>query len=234
MESAPVPAEGDARDLARRIDHTLLRPEATAPEVDQLCAEALHYGFASVCVNGVWVRRCSERLARSPVLVCAVVGFPLGAATPDTKVFEARRAIQDGALEVDMVLDLGALKGHDDELVRDDIAGVVGVCHANGAKLKVILEVALLTEEEKVRACEIAKAAGADFVKTSTGFSKSGATVADVALMRRIVGADVGVKAAGGIRDEATAREMLRAGASRIGTSNSVRIVGGRTGEIGY
>jgi deoxyribose-phosphate aldolase len=226
--------ESASVDLARRIDHTLLRPEATALEIDQLCAEALHHGFASVCVHGIWVRRCAERLAHSSVVVCAVVGFPLGATTPDAKIFEAKRAIQDGALEIDMVLAIGALKGRDDEFVRDDIAGVVGACHANGAKLKVILETALLTEEEKVRACEIAKVAGADFVKTSTGFSKSGATLADVALMRRIVGPSMGVKAAGGIRDETTARQMLRAGASRIGTSNSVRIVGGRTGASDY
>ncbi len=234
MESASLPAGRDLHELARKIDHTLLRPEATALEIDQLCAEALHYGFASVSVHGIWVRRCAERLVRSPVVVCAVVGFPHGATTPDTKVFEARRAIQDGALEIDMVLAIGSLKGRDDAFVHDDIAGVVGACHGNGAKLKVILETALLTEEEKVRACEIAKAAGVDFVKTSTGFSKSGATLADVALMRRVVGPNMGVKAAGGIRDEATARAMLRAGASRIGTSNSVRIVGGRTGGTDY
>ena len=230
MDPASVSAAGEFHELAGKIDHTLLRPEAAASEIDVLCAEALRYGFASVCVQGIWVRRCAELLVRSPVVVCAVVGFPLGGMTADSKAFEAKRAIQDGALEIDMVLAIGALKSGHDELVHADIAGVADACHANGEKLKVILETALLTEEEKVRACEIAKAAEADFVKTSTGFSKGGATVADVALIRRIVGPSLGVKAAGGIHDETTARAMLGAGATRIGTSNSVQIVGGRSG----
>jgi deoxyribose-phosphate aldolase len=211
--------------LASYIDHTLLKPDATLAEIDQLCAEAMANRFASVCVNGSHVRRCAEILAGSGVLVCSVIGFPLGAAAPEIKVYEARRAIEDGACEIDMVLQVGALKSGDDEFVRRDIAGVAQVCHRLGAKLKVILETALLTDAEKVRGCELARAAGADFVKTSTGFSKGGATAADVALMRRTVGPLLGVKASGGVRTTADARTMIEAGATRIGASASVAIV---------
>jgi deoxyribose-phosphate aldolase len=221
-------------DLARTIDHTLLRPDASATEIDTLCDEALRHRFASVCINGTWVRRCAEILAGSGVIVCAVVGFPLGAMAPEVKVYEARRAIQDGSCEIDMVMNIGALKSDDHEFVRRDIAGVAEVCHGLGARLKVILETALLSDEEKVRACEIAKLAGADFVKTSTGFSKGGATVADVALMRSVVGPAMGIKAAGGVRDEESARELIAAGATRIGASASVAIVRGGRGDASY
>ncbi len=215
-------------ELATYLDHTLLKPDATVTEIDVLCAEALEHGFASVCVNGTWVRRCAEILAGSPVLVCSVVAFPLGAAAPEAKAYEARRAIECGACEVDMVLNVGALKSGDDVLVRRDVAGVVEVAHRLDARVKVILETCLLTRDEIERACLLAKRAGADFVKTSTGFSKGGATVEDVALMRRTVGPVLGVKASGGVRDEETARAMIAAGATRIGASASVAIVGAR------
>lgn len=213
--------------LAGFIDHTLLKPDATLAEVDALCAEALQHRFASVCVNGVHVRRCAEILAGSPVAVCAVVGFPLGSTAPEVKVYEARRAIEDGACEVDMVLNVGALRSGDDDFVRRDVAGVVEVAHRMGATVKVILETCLLTDPEKVRACELARAAGADYVKTSTGFSKGGATPEDVALMRRTVGPVMGVKASGGVRTPEDARRMVEAGATRIGASASVAIVRG-------
>lgn len=213
--------------IAGKIDHTLLRPDATAAQIELLCEEALRHRFACVCVHGAWVARSAARLSGSEVVACAVVGFPSGAVTPDAKVFEAARAIQDGARELDMVLAIGALKGGDHDYVRRDIEGVVRVCRAGGAKLKVILETSLLTDAEKLRACEIAVAAGADFVKTSTGFAKGGATLADVALLRSAVGPAFGVKASGGIRDASTANAMLRAGANRIGSSSSVAIVGG-------
>jgi len=220
--------------LGATIDHTLLKPDATAAEIDALCHEALTHQFASVCVNGVWVKRCAEILAGSGVLVCTVVGFPLGASTPEVKAYEARRAIEDGACEVDMVIDVGALKGGDDELVRRDIRGLADLCHRMGAKLKVILETCLLEEEEKVRACRLCKEAGADFVKTSTGFSTGGATLEDVALMRRTVGPGMGVKASGGVRDGEAARAMIAAGATRIGASASVAIVAGGPAGSGY
>jgi deoxyribose-phosphate aldolase len=216
---------GALRQMAAYIDHTLLKPDATAAEVDELCAQALEHGFASVCVNGTWVRRCAEILAGSSVLTCAVVGFPLGACAPEVKVYEARRAIEDGACEVDMVMNVGALRSGDDEFVRRDIAGVAQACHRLGARLKVILETCLLTDGEKVRACEAAMRAGADFVKTSTGFSKGGATVEDVALMRRTVGPVMGVKASGGVRDKDVAAAMIQAGATRLGASASVALV---------
>jgi deoxyribose-phosphate aldolase len=224
--------------LASAIDHTLLRPDATQAEIDQLCAEALEHRFASVCVNGSWVRRSAEILRGSPVLVSAVVGFPLGAMATEVKAYEARRAIEDGACEIDMVQNVGALKSGLDEVCRRDIAAVRETCHALGARLKVILETGLLTDDEKVRACRIARSAGADFVKTSTGFSKGGATVADVALMRRIVGPNLGIKASGGVRDLGTARALLSAGATRLGASASVAIVrqdpaAGSTGATG-
>lgn len=214
-------------NLAGFIDHTLLKADATAAEIDKICAEALENKFASVCVNGTWVRRCAEILAGSGVAVCTVVGFPLGAMAPEVKVYETRRAVEDGACEIDMVIHVGALKAGHDDLVERDIAGVAQVCHRLGARLKVIIEACLLTDEEKTRACKLAKAAGADFVKTSTGFSKGGATVEDVALMREAVGPRLGVKAAGGVRDEATVRAMIQAGATRVGASASVAIVSG-------
>lgn len=221
---------GDAAppaNLASLIDHTLLRPDATVADIDRLCAEALEHGFASVCVNGGRVARCAELLAGSPVLVCAVAGFPLGAMATDVKVFEATRALDEGAREVDVVLAIGALKGGDADHVQRDVAAVAQTCHARGGRLKVILETCLLDDAEKVRACELAVAGGADFVKTSTGFSRSGATVADVTLMRHVVGPTVGVKASGGVRDRAEAMRLLDAGANRLGTSSSVAIVSG-------
>lgn len=212
-------------DLAALIDHTLLKPEATPEQIAQLCYEAKKYGFATVCVNSNWVKLCSELLRGSPVRVCSVVGFPLGAAAPDVKAYEALRAIQDGASEIDMVINIGALKAGDYATVEGDIAGVVRTSHANGALCKVIIEAALLTNDEKVKACAITKQCGADFVKTSTGFGPGGATVEDVALMRRAVGPELGVKAAGGIRTLESVREMVRAGATRIGASASVKIM---------
>lgn len=220
--------------LGATIDHTLLKPDATARDIDTLCDEAISNRFASVCVNGTWVKRSAEILQGSGVLVCTVVGFPLGASAPEVKAYEARRAIEDGACEVDMVINVGALKGRDDELVRRDIAGLAELCHRMGARLKVILETCLLTDEEKVRACRLAKEAGADFVKTSTGFSTGGATVEDVGLMRRTVGQGMGVKASGGVRDAQVAQAMLEAGATRIGASASVAIVSGGSGGSGY
>jgi deoxyribose-phosphate aldolase len=220
--------------LASYIDHTLLKPEATLAEIDTLCDEARRNGFASVCVHGCHVRRCAEILAGSGVLVCSVVGFPLGASATEVKSYEARRAIEDGACEVDMVLNVGLLKSGADELVERDVAAIAEVAHRLGARVKVILETCLLTDPEKVRACEIAKRAGADFVKTSTGFSKGGATAHDVALMRRTVGDVVRVKASGGVRDQATAKEMIEAGATRIGASASVAIVRGTRSQASY
>jgi len=212
-------------EVSRYIDHTLLKPEATRAEIEKLCAEARAYSFASVCVNPTWVKECAFALYGSPVKVCTVVGFPLGATIADVKAYEARRAIFDGATEIDMVINIGALKSNDDETVARDIQRVVEAAHEACAIVKVILETALLTDEEKVRACLLAKEAGADFVKTSTGFSKGGATVADIALMRQVVGAEMGVKAAGGVKDLASAREMIAAGATRIGASAGVKIV---------
>lgn len=212
-------------DIARYIDHTLLKPEATRTEIEQLCDEAREYQFASVCVNPTWVREAAVRLLGASAKVCTVVGFPLGATLPDVKAYETRRAIFDGATEIDMVINLGALKSGDDELVRRDILAVVEAAHEGCAIVKVILETALLSEDEKVRASQLARAAGADFVKTSTGFSRGGATVADIELMRRVVGGELGVKAAGGVKDLTVAREMIAAGATRIGASAGVRIV---------
>jgi len=211
--------------LAHMIDHTLLKPDATRDQIAQLCYEARKYGFASVCVNPTNVKLCAQLLEGSGVPVCAVVGFPLGATSTDVKVFEAQQAIRDGATEVDMVINVGALKSRDYELVERDIASIARACHAGNAILKVIIEAALLTDEEKVVACQLARVAGADFVKTSTGFGPGGATVEDVALMRRVVGSTMGVKAAGGIHTYAEAQEMIAAGASRIGASAGVKIV---------
>src|ERR671929_888676 len=206
------------------IDHTLLKPEASATDIERLCAEAARYKFASVCVNPTWVRAAACHLRGAGVPVCTVIGFPLGATLPDVKAYEARRAIFDGAREVDMVINVGALKSGDDCLVEHDIRSVVQVAHEYDVVCKVIIETALLTDDEKVRACNAAKKAGADFVKTSTGFAKGGATVADVALMRRTVGQEMGVKAAGGVRGIDDARKMVEAGATRIGASVGVKI----------
>ncbi len=214
-----------ARDMAQYIDHTLLKPETTRNEIRKLCSEAGQYRFASVCINPVWVKESAKYLCATGVEVCTVVGFPLGASAPDAKVYEARRAIFDGAREIDMVMQIGALKSEDYNLVEDDIAKLAEAVHQEDALLKVIIETALLTDEEKIKACLLCKSAGADYVKTSTGFSKAGATVKDVSLMRRVVGPDMGVKAAGGVRDFAGAQEMLAAGATRIGASVGVKIV---------
>ncbi len=216
-----------ASDLARYIDHTLLKPDATEEKIRRLCAEARQYHFASVCVNPTWVSLCRELLAGTDVAVCTVVGFPLGATLPEVKAYETERSIENGAREIDMVINIGRLKSRQYVQVEEDIAAVVQVAHARGAIVKVIIEAALLTDEEKVEACVIAKAAGADYVKTSTGFGPGGATVEDVALMRRVVGADMGVKAAGGIRTQEQAKKMIAAGATRIGASAGVKIVTG-------
>jgi len=211
--------------LAQLIDHTLLKPDATQDQIAQLCYEARKHSFAAVCVNPTHVKLCAQLLKGSPVHVCTVVGFPLGATPPEVKAFEAQQALDDGATEVDMVINVGALKSKDYALVERDIATVARTSHAGGAILKVIIEAALLTDEEKVKACQLAKAAGADYVKTSTGFGPGGATVHDVELMRRTVGPELGVKAAGGIRSYEDAKAMVAAGATRIGASAGVRIL---------
>src|SRR5215218_6278931 len=213
-----------AHDWASLIDHTLLKPEAAEADIRKLCEEAAQFGFASVCVNPGWVKRASEFLKGSGVPVCTVIGFPLGATLPDVKAYEARRSIFNGAKEVDMVINIGALKSGDDCAVEDDIRAVADAAHENGVLCKVIIETALLTDEEKVRACLASKNAGADFVKTSTGFAKGGATVEDVALMRRVVGSDLGVKASGGVKGIEDAKAMVEAGATRIGASVGVKI----------
>jgi deoxyribose-phosphate aldolase len=213
-----------ARDWASLVDHTLLKPEASEADIRRLCEEAAQYHFASVCVNPAWVKVSACVLRGSGVPVCTVVGFPLGATLADVKAYETRRAMFDGAREVDMVINIGALKSGDDCAVEYDIRAVVEAAHEEGVLVKTIIEAALLTDDEKVRACLAAKRAGADFVKTSTGFAKSGATVADVALMRRTVGAEMGVKAAGGVKGIADARAMVEAGATRIGASVGVKI----------
>lgn len=221
-------AGGAPADVASLIDHTLLKPDATRADIERLCDEATQFGFATVCVNPAWVALAAQRLRDSPVGVTAVVGFPFGATTADVKAYEARRVIFDGAREVDTVINLGALKSGDLHAVERDIDAVVRTCRECGVLTKVIIEAALLIDEEKVAACTIAKAAGADFVKTSTGFGPGGATVADVALMRRVVGDDMGIKAAGGVGDLETLRALVAAGATRIGASAGVRIVSGR------
>jgi deoxyribose-phosphate aldolase len=213
--------------MSHMIDHTLLKPDATQDQIAQLCYEARKNQFISVCVNPTYVKLCADLLKGSEVLICTVIGFPLGATPTEVKVFETQQAVRDGATEVDMVINVGALKSRDYELVERDIASVARACHAGNAILKVIIEAALLTDEEKVAACQLAKVAGADFVKTSTGFGPGGATVEDVALMRRVVGPRIGVKAAGGIRTFSDAQKMIAAGASRIGASASVKIIEG-------
>ncbi|MBM3791340.1 MAG: deoxyribose-phosphate aldolase, partial [Acidobacteria bacterium] len=218
-------------NLARRIDHTLLKADATPDQIARLCFEARTHGFAAVCVNPAWVKLCTQLLQGCPVKVCTVTGFPLGATAPEAKAFECRNAIEQGATEIDMVINIGALKARDLALVARDIRGVVAAAHAGGAIVKVIIEAVLLTDEEKTIACLLAKEAGADFVKTSTGFAGGGATVHDVELMRRVVGPELGVKAAGGVRTHADAERMLKAGATRIGTSAGVKIVQGAGSE---
>ncbi len=220
--------------IAACIDHTLLKPEATPAQVEALCEEARQYHFASVCVNPTHVRLAVRLLKKSGVKVCTVAGFPLGANTPEMKAFEAEQAIAQGAGEIDMVINIGAVKAGDDKLVARDIRTVARVVHAAGKTLKVILETALLTDDEKRRASLIVKRAGADFVKTSTGFSTGGATVADVRLMRETIGPKMGVKAAGGVRTLADAEAMLDAGATRLGTSAGVAIMKGLKADTGY
>ncbi|MAE70506.1 MAG: deoxyribose-phosphate aldolase [Gemmatimonadetes bacterium] len=210
--------------LAAHIDHTLLKPEATRHQVAQLCLEAKQHGFASCCVNPYYVPLAAKLLRGTKVKVCTVVGFPLGATSPAAKSYETKRAIEEGAHEIDMVMNIGAAKSGDFKVVENDIRGVADAA-AGGALVKVIIETALLTDDEKVRACRAARLAGADYVKTSTGFSKGGATIEDILLMRQTVGQEMGVKASGGVGDTETARRMIEAGASRIGASASVKIV---------
>jgi deoxyribose-phosphate aldolase len=219
-------------DIAQLIDHTVLRPDTTRADIEQLCREARQYKFYSVCVNPTWVSLARDLLAGSNVKVCCVVGFPLGAQPAETKAMEARAAIRQGAKEIDMVINVGALKSGDDELMLRDIRGVVEACRDGSAKCKVILETSLLTNEEKARACELAVKAHADFVKTSTGFSTGGATVEDVSLMSRIVrDKGLGVKASGGVRNLADLMKMVAAGATRIGTSSGIKILKEARGE---
>lgn len=211
--------------VASLIDHTLLKADATRQEIEKLCREAREFSFATVCINPCWVATAARLLKGSSVGVCTVVGFPLGATTTDVKQYETRRVIYDDANEVDMVINVGALKSGDLGLVERDIAAVVSACKDCGVLSKVIIEAALLTDEEKITACALSKAAGADYVKTSTGFGPGGATVADVELMRRVVGPDIGVKAAGGVRDYEALKNLVSAGASRVGASAGVKIV---------
>lgn len=221
------------QNFARMIDHTLLKAETTKEQIDKLCAEAKQFNFASVCVNPTWVKHSSELLHGSDVLVCTVIGFPLGANTPAVKALEAKDAIANGAQEVDMVINIGALKDKNYDLVQADIVAVVEAAKGN-ALVKVIIETCLLTDEEKVKACELAVAAGADYVKTSTGFSTGGATVADIALMRKTVGPELGVKASGGVRSLEDMKKMVEAGATRIGASSGVAIMNGLIADSNY
>ncbi len=218
-------------DLAQYIDHTLLKPDATLNDIRKLCDEAKQYQFASVCVNPSYVSFCARYLAGAEVKVCTVIGFPLGATTTETKVNETEQAIKDGAREIDMVLNIGMHKSGEHEYVKNDIFQVARISHRAGAIVKVIIETALLTDEEKVQACLLSKWAGADFVKTSTGFSKGGATAGDIRLMRKVVGSTMGVKASGGVRSREDAEEMVASGATRIGASASVKIIGGNVSD---
>lgn len=229
---AVVPIPLLPTDVAQYVDHTLLKAESSTAQFDELCDEAVEHKFYSVCVNSSWVSHCAKRLQGSDVKVCAVVGFPLGAMAGRAKNFETRHAIEDGAREIDMVINVGALKSGKLDVVEDDIRWVRRACPRN-VVLKVIIETALLSDEEKVIACRIAQKAGADFVKTSTGFSHHGATPKDVALMRRTVGPKIGVKAAGGVRSFDDAVQMIRAGANRLGTSSGVKIVAGEVVDGG-
>jgi deoxyribose-phosphate aldolase len=223
----------DDPSVGRYIDHTLLKPDATSDQIAQLCYEARKYEFASVCVNPTHVKLCSDLLNGSPVKVCTVIGFPLGASSPEVKTFETETALQDGASEIDMVINIGALKAKDYDLVAQDINGVVRMAHGSGAIVKVIIETALLGDDEKVTACLLSKEAGADYVKTSTGFSGGGATIEDIALMRKVVGPEMGVKASGGVKTLEDAQNMVLAGATRIGASAGVKIVQGEREKNG-
>jgi deoxyribose-phosphate aldolase len=228
-EGAEVPT-----DLAKYIDHTLLKPDATAEDIDKLCAEAVEYGFASVCVNPAWVKRAAKNLKGSDVKVASVIGFPFGATTSDIKAMETRRVLRDGAREIDMVINIGALKSGQHDVVRQDIAKVSDACHEVGALNKVIIETSLLEDTEKVMASHLARLAKADFVKTSTGFAGGGATVHDVLLMRETIGPKMGIKASGGVRSREDAEEMIAAGASRIGASAGIAIVTGGSSSEQY
>ncbi|MBA2405273.1 MAG: deoxyribose-phosphate aldolase [Bdellovibrionales bacterium] len=219
--------------LNQYIDHTLLKADASLAQVEKLCQEARENEFFSVCVNSYYVKACVQMLNGSSVKICTVVGFPLGASTMETKRFEAMKAVAEGAREIDMVLNLSAVKSGNWQYALDDMSSLAQVCHQQGSLLKVIFENCLLTQEEKKKACELAVKAGVDFVKTSTGFSTSGATIEDVQLMRTIVGPQMGVKASGGIRNTETALAMIKAGASRLGTSASVDIVKGQDAGFG-
>lgn len=222
-----------SKNIARMIDHTLLKPDATKENITILCQQAKEHHFASVCVNPTWVEYASSLLYETDVKVCTVIGFPLGANTPETKAFETKNAIENGAQEIDMVINIGALKDSADELVTRDIAAVCAAARGK-AIVKVIIETCLLNDEEIVKACKIAKEAGADFVKTSTGFSTGGATIKDVALMRKTVGQDLGVKASGGVRSLEDVEKLIDAGATRIGASSGVEIVKGLSSESDY
>lgn len=220
-------------DFAKYIDHTLLKADAKKDEIIELCGEARMYSFASVCVNPTWVKIAAESLEGSTVKVCTVIGFPLGASTSEVKAFETKNAIQNGATEIDMVINIGALRGGDDETVKKDIEAVVQAANKQ-AIVKVIIETSLLTDSEKRTACELALVAGADFVKTSTGFSTGGATVEDVLLMRAVVGPELGVKASGGVRSFEDMDQMIQAGATRIGASSGVQIMKGLNSKEDY
>ncbi|MGD6853676.1 deoxyribose-phosphate aldolase [Bacillus infantis] len=222
-----------ATNVAKMIDHTLLKADATKEQIEVLCSEAKEYSFASVCVNPAWVSYASELLEGSGVDVCTVIGFPLGASTSEVKAFETKNAIENGATEVDMVINIGALKSGSSDLVESDIRAVVEAAKGK-ALTKVIIETSLLTEDEKVLACELAVKAGTDFVKTSTGFSTGGATIEDIRLMRKTVGPEIGVKASGGVRSTEDAQQMIEAGATRIGASSGVAIVKGLTSDSDY
>lgn len=221
------------KNIANMIDHTLLKADATKEQLEILCQEAKTHGFFSVCVNPTWIEKAVELLKGSDVKVCTVIGFPLGASTSETKSFETKDAIQKGAREVDMVINIGKLKDGDDAAVEQDIRRVVEAAEGK-ALVKVIIETSLLTKEEKIRACQLAVKAGADYVKTSTGFSTGGATVEDIKLMRETVGPEIGVKASGGVRNREGVEAMVEAGATRIGASSSVAIVQGETGSSAY
>ncbi|MFS0672856.1 deoxyribose-phosphate aldolase [Ornithinibacillus sp. 179-J 7C1 HS] len=221
------------QNLEKFIDHTLLKPDTTKESILKIVEEAKEYEFASVCVNPHWVSLCYEHLKDTPVKVCTVIGFPLGATSTETKVFETKQAISEGATEVDMVINIGELKSGNDDFVKQDILAVVEAARGQ-ALTKVIIETSLLTDDEKVRACKLAKEAGADFVKTSTGFSGGGATVEDITLMRKTVGPEMGVKASGGVRDLSGAKAMISAGATRIGASAGVDIINGNQGTSDY
>lgn len=221
------------QNLARFIDHTLLKADATKEQILTIVKEAKEYNFASVCVNPTWVKLAAAELKDTPVDVCTVIGFPLGSTTSEVKAFETKNAIENGATEVDMVINIGALKDRDFNLVEEDIKAVVNAAKGK-ALTKVIIETSLLTNEEKVKACELAVSAGADYVKTSTGFSTGGATVEDIALMRKTVGPDIGVKASGGVRSLADTEAMIKAGATRIGASSGKEIINGQVSNSSY